>query len=100
MKKQWIETKFGEAPLSEVKIVNFSFKGPKSRDETAFVQYNLLLNENILQLHLEHSTGKGIAVVVSDFDFCSEVKKAGLLCHSFSEKKLAYEELLAKNNTF
>lgn len=98
--KYWNNTKYGEAPFREVKVISFSFASPKNKEETAFLQYNLLLNESILQLHLEHNTGKGIAIVIADFDLGSELKNAGLQAHGFSEKEITYEELLSRNNTF
>ena len=75
--KKWFNTAFGKVPFDNVEMLMFDFSGPKTIEQTAFIQYNLLTNPKVLQLHLEHASGRGKAIVQKGFDFESALKKLG-----------------------
>jgi hypothetical protein len=103
LEKHWTRTRFGDAPFREVKLYEFTFQGPKSAEECAFAQYRLLLNEDVLQAHLDFSTKKGKVVVVSKimpiFSVKKELESLGLKCKYESEETLTYEYYLGRTNT-
>jgi hypothetical protein len=106
MEKCWMKTRFGEAPFKDVKLYTFDFSGPKSAEDTAVMQYNLLLNADILQAHLDFETKKGHIVLVPPvagfigFDLKKVLKDLGIKFKLESEDTISYEYLLSRNNTF
>ena len=98
--KQWYESKYGKVPFQEVVLVGFSFDTPENKEATAFIQYNLLLNDKILQAHLEHSNGFGKIVLLSDVNAETVLKEAGLKYKIDSKEIISYEKLVDSNNQF
>jgi len=106
MEKHWLKTRFGEAPFKDVKLYTFDFSGTKNAEDTAVIQYNLLLNPDILQAHLDFETKKGRVVLVPPivgflgFDLKKFLEDLGLKFKLESEDTISYEYLLSRNNTF
>ena len=99
MEKKWVRTRFGAAPFEKLVLLEFSFSGTKNPEDTAFAQYNLLLNEEVLQAHLDFETKQGKIVILPEFDLPKEMKKLGIEYKLIEETILPYERLLASNNT-
>ncbi|MFA6268869.1 MAG: hypothetical protein WCW13_05745 [archaeon] len=85
-------------PFEEVKIVSFSYTNTLTKEETAFLQYQLLLNQGVLQAHLEYSTKQGILVGLITTDFSSELKKLGLEVKFNLVEWMTYKEFVEKNS--
>ncbi len=102
MKQNWHETAFGEIPFKKVKLVAFEFSDPKARgrEEIAWIQYNLLLNDNILQLHIDPFKKTGKAVIVQHFKIYPLLRKEGLKTVLVSDQAMQYADLLESNNLF
>lgn len=83
-------------PFWEVKLVFFNFS-TKSRGEAAFLQYNLLLKPEILQLHLDFETKKGCAVCAPSFDLTKELSDAKIEHKLILVEWLPYKEYQERN---
>ena len=83
-------------PFDEVKVVTFSFS-PKDREETAFMQYNLLLKPEILQAHLDTESKKGKLICVPAFDIEGVLNEFGLRVKFSSVEWISYKEYRARN---
>jgi hypothetical protein len=97
--KEWFETKFGSAPYKEVRIVKFSFELP-THEDTAFKQYQLLLDEGVIQGHLEFATKKGILIFETKTDAKAILEKELTLVTIYSNEVIAYEKVMESNNMF
>jgi hypothetical protein len=97
--KQWFKTKYGDAPYKDVLLVEFSFDSP-SHQETAFKQYKFLLQDEVIQAHLEHETKKGIAILINQGNPEQILKKQDFGYKIISREIIPYEEVLEKNNMF
>jgi hypothetical protein len=98
--KQWFDSKYGKVPFQEVVVVSFKFSGPKNREETAETQYHLLLKEEVLQAHLEYSTGFGKMVLLPQKNPEQILKEVNLKYSIESRETISYEALLDSNNQF
>jgi hypothetical protein len=96
---EWFETKFGLAPYKEVQVVKFSFDLP-SQEETAFKQYKLLLDNGVIQGHLEFSTKKGIIILEESIGAQTTLEKELGTVTIESTEKVQYEKVLESNNQF
>lgn len=94
--KQWYNSKFGKIPFKEVLLVEFSFQS-NSKEETSQKQYSLLLNDDIIQAHLEHETKKGIAILTLDTNPEIILKAQGIKYNILSREKISYEEVVKQN---
>ncbi|MBT4192126.1 MAG: hypothetical protein HOE11_02365 [Candidatus Diapherotrites archaeon] len=97
--KEWFETKFGDAPYKEVRIVKFSFEAD-SHEDTAFKQYTLLLDAGVIQGHLEFSTKKGILIFETNANPKEILSKELTSVTIDSEETIAYEKVMESNNMF
>ncbi|MFA5357910.1 MAG: hypothetical protein WC308_03215 [archaeon] len=102
MKQNWHQTAFGKIPFKKVKLISFSYDNSKAhnRDEIAWIQYKLLLNDNILQLHIDPFKKTGKAVIVQHFKIYPLLKKEGLKTTLISDHTMLYADLLESNNLF
>ncbi|MDD3083993.1 MAG: hypothetical protein PHP82_03150 [Candidatus ainarchaeum sp.] len=98
--KQWFKTKFGLAPFKEVQLIEFSYSNIKNQKENSMKQYNLLLNEEVIQAHIELSTKKGIMILVLGTNPEQLLKKEGFEYKIISKKIISYEKVLENNNQF
>lgn len=85
-----------DIPFEKVKIVSFTFSAD-SREETAMKQYQLLLKPQILQVHIDFPTKKGMAVCLIDFDLEAALKDAGVSGKKTSEEIVTYKEYQRRN---
>lgn len=83
-------------PFDEVKVVTFSFS-PKTKEETAFLQYNLLLRPEVLQAHLDVDTHKGKMVCITAFDAEKVLAEFNLKIKLLAVEWLAYKEYRKRN---
>ena len=97
--KEWFETKFGDAPYKEVKLVKFSFEAD-SQEDTAFKQYTLLLDVGVIQGHLEFATKKGILIFETNSDPKEILSKELTSVIIDSNETIAYEKVMESNNMF
>ncbi|MBT4869973.1 MAG: hypothetical protein HON47_00160, partial [Candidatus Diapherotrites archaeon] len=95
----WYDTKYGKAPYKEVLRVTFNFEGINEED-IAYKQYQLLLNDDIVQAHMERATGEGIALFVPGTNPEQVFKAEGIKYKILDRKVISYEEVLASNNMF
>jgi len=95
----WYDTKYGKAPYREVLRVVFSFEGIEKVD-IAYRQYLLLLNDEIIQAHMEFSTGEGIALFCPDTNPEQVLRKEKIKYTILDKQRISYEEVLASNNMF
>ena len=95
----WYETKYGPAPYKEVLRVVFGFSGI-AKEDVAYKQYQLLLNDDIIQAHMELATGEGIALMVPGTNPEQVLKKEGIKYTIKDRQVIPYEEVLAANNMF
>jgi len=95
----WYDTKYGKAPYKEVLRVTFSFEGIEKVD-IAYRQYLLLLNDEIIQAHMEFSTGEGIALFSPDTNPEQVLRKEKIKYTILDKQRIPYEEVLAANNMF
>jgi hypothetical protein len=95
----WYNTKYGKAPYKEVLRVVFSFEGIDQID-IAYKQYQLLLNDNIIQAHMEFATKEGIALMVPGTNPEQVLKKEEIKYQILDRIIIPYEEVLAANNMF
>jgi hypothetical protein len=86
-----------EAPFEEVKLVSFSFS-TKDKDETAYLQYKLLLNPEILQAHLDFATQKATAIGLPHVDFENVLSSYGLKHKFLLVEWLSYKEYKTRNS--
>ncbi len=94
--KQWYDSKFGKLPFKEVLLVEFSFQS-NSKEETSQKQYYLLLNDDIIQIHLEHETRRGIAILTTEINPETIFRKENLKYTIQSREKILYEEVVKHN---
>ena len=97
--RTWIDTKYGKAPYREVLKVTFSFSGIE-KDDIAFRQYKLLLNDDVIQAHMELSTKEGIALFAPGTNPEQILRKEGINYKIKDREMIPYEEVLASNNMF
>jgi len=97
MMKEWVNSKYGELPFKEVQLVDVSFTGPKDREETAFIQYNLLMKKEILQGHLEFRSGKGKFVITKDADLKKLFTQGSLKAKVDKVEVIPYENVVDAN---
>ncbi|MDD4250947.1 MAG: hypothetical protein PHX27_02025 [Candidatus ainarchaeum sp.] len=97
--KQWFKTKFGLAPYGEVQLIEFSFE-MKTQEDTSLTQYKLLLNDEIIQAHLEFSTKKGIMIITKELNPEQLLKKENIDYKIISKEIISYEKVLESNNQF
>ena len=97
--KKWVETKFGLVPYEKVIKVTFSFEGI-TKEAVAFTQYQFLLNDAIIQAHLESTTMKGIAIMVPSVNPEQVLKEAGLKYKIIDKEIIPYEKVLESNYMF
>ncbi len=86
-----------ESPFEEVKLVSFSFS-TKDKDETAYLQYKLLLNPEILQAHLDFASQRATAVGLPHVDFESVLSSFGLKHKFLLVEWLSYKEYRDRNS--
>jgi len=96
----WYDSKFGKIPFKDVLFVEFSFEGLNNSLETAFMQYKMLLNDEILQIHLEPSTQKGRMIIASTSNPEMLLRKFGVKYSIEERKTIPYEQVIAANNQF
>jgi len=99
MMKTWVDTKYGKAPYREVLRVTFSFDGIE-KDDIAYRQYKLLLNEEVIQAHMELSTKEGIALFVPGTNPEQVLRKEEINYKIKDKQIISYEDVLASNNMF
>lgn len=99
--KDWNTDKvYGEIPFRKVMRIEFEVKGMKERNEAAWIQHELLLNDAVLRCHIEFSTGKGEAIynpLDADAQKILALIKEPFKPKLISERELAYTELLAES---
>lgn len=102
MKQDWHQTAFGRIPFRKVKLVTFKYadRRGRDRDEIAWIQYKLLLNDNILQLHIDPFKKTGRAIIVQHFKIYPLLRKEGLKTTLISDQTMQYADLLESNNLF
>jgi hypothetical protein len=98
--KTWYDTKYGKAPYKDVVLVEFSIDNVADEKEVAYLQYNLLLNEEVVQAHLEFLTKKGIAIFSSGTNPEAIFKKSGIKYRIEEKEIIPYELVLESNNMF
>ena len=98
--KQWFNTKFGLAPYREVQLVEFSYSNVENQEENSVTQYNLLLNEEVIQAHLEFEKRKGTIVMTIGSNPEQLLRKEGFDYEMISKKIIPYEMVLEKNYQF
>ena len=96
-KAKSVKRSSGAEPFGEVKIVAFNFSA-KNRDDTAFLQYNLLLRPEVLQAHLDFETKRGFAVCIPAFDLAKGLTELGLNSKLSLVEWIPYKEYKARNN--
>ena len=97
--RTWYDTKYGKAPYKEVLKVVFSFDGIE-RIDTAYKQYQLLLNDNVIQAHMEFATKEGIALFVPGTNPEQVLKSEGINYKIKDRQIISSEAVLASNNMF
>ena len=97
--KTWVDTKYGKAPYREVLRVVFSFDGIEKED-IAYRQYKLLLNDEVIQAHMELATKEGIAILVPGTNPEQILRKEEISYKIKDRQMISYEEVLASNNMF
>ncbi len=95
-----VRTRFGEAPFDKVLLVKFSISNIKDREDAAFIQYNLLLRDEILQGHVDFSSKKASIVVLPGKNVEEILREEGIKYWIDSKETLSYEELIENNNQF
>ncbi len=95
--KQWFKTRFGLAPYNEVQLIKFSFNNIKSQEENSLKQYNLLLNDNVIQAHIELTTKEGVMLLSLESNAEQLLKKEGFDYKIISKKIIPYERVLETN---
>jgi hypothetical protein len=98
--KKWFKTKFGLAPYDNVQLIEFSYSNIKNQEENSLKQYNLLLNEEIIQVHLELVTKKGIMLIDVNTNPEQLLRKEKVDYKIISKKIIPYEQVLVSNNQF
>ncbi len=98
--KQWFKTKFGLAPYKEVQLIEFSYSNVKNQDDNSLKQYNLLMNDEVIQAHIEFSTKKGIMILSLGQNPEQLLKKENFDYKIISKKVIPYEKVLESNNQF
>ena len=83
-------------PFDEVKLVSFSFAA-KNRDDTAYLQYNLLLKPEVLQAHLDFEAKRGTAVCIPAFDLAKELSELGVSPKMLLVEWIPYKEYQKRN---
>ena len=97
--RTWHDTKYGKAPYKEVLRVVFSFEGVDQID-VAYKQYQLLLNDDVIQAHMEFATKEGIALFVPGTNPEQVLKSEGISYKIKDRQMISYENVLASNNMF
>lgn len=102
MEKQWIKTNtFDDIPFNKVMLLEIKVNGFESKEEAAFLQYKLLLNESILRCHAD-SKEKKVILIFNPLDINTEsilkLIPKQLEPELKREETLSYEKLL--KNTF
>jgi len=95
----WYDTKYGKAPYKEVLRVTFSFEGI-NKEDIAYRQYLLLLNDEIIQAHMEFATKEGIALFTPDTNPEQVLRKEKINYQIIDKERIPYEEVLEANNMF
>ena len=97
--KDWHEDEvYGHQPFRKLKRIEFFVEGMKDRNDAAWIQHDLILNDSVIRCHIGFSTEKG-AVLYNPLD--ADAKKIlGLIKAPFSAKlieetEISYSELLA-----
>ena len=94
--KQWYNSKFGKIPYKDVVLIEFSFDA-KTQMETTKKQYELLLTDDVLQVHLSFATKVGIAIFSTLTNPEIIFKKVKLKTKIISKKTIPYENVIAEN---
>jgi predicted metal-binding protein len=97
--KHWFKTKYGLAPYKDVLLVEFSYS-VKNQSENSKKQYDLLLNDNVIQAHLEFSKKVGKMVLENNSNPEQLLKKEGFEYKIISRQTISYEKVLESNNFF
>lgn len=103
MTKAWNHSeKFGEIPFDKIILLKFKMgEGINTRDEAAFLQYNLLVKKEILRCHLDFFSKKGELIFnpldTSAKKILDEIQKQ-VKVFDVEEVEMKYEDLL--NETY
>jgi len=69
------QEKFGNTPLSKIGRIELSLQHLSTREEAAFLQYQLLVKPEILQCHIDFETKTGSIVFDSEKTSASQILK-------------------------
>jgi hypothetical protein len=100
LKKQWHEHKvFGEVPFKRLVKMVFKVEGMKNRNDAAFIQYNLLVLEEVHRAHIEFETQKGFLLYnpldAKGTEIIKKIPKP-FKATILEEEEISYEDLLSE----
>ncbi len=94
--KKWFDTKYGKAPFDKVLFVEIEFSDLNNNEITS-KQYALLLDEKVIQAHLDPFNKIGKIILETDTNPEQLLKKIGIDYKIHSKKTILYEEVLENN---
>ncbi|MFA4906823.1 MAG: hypothetical protein WC602_00950 [archaeon] len=97
--KDWHEDEvYGHQPFRKLARIEFLVEGMNGRDDAAWIQYGLLVNDSVIRCHIEFSAGKG-EVLYNPLDANAEkilsLVKAPFKAKLLEEREVPYSALLA-----
>ncbi len=94
------KTAFGELPYKDVQFIEFGFSGVIDQEQVAFLQYRLLMAEEVIQAHLEFGKKTGRMVMLTLVNPETVLKRVGIHYSIISRETIPYEEVVKLNNQF
>lgn len=99
LKKEWhLNENYGPTPFKKLTKLEFTVEGMKDRNDAAWIQYNMLVNESIHRVHVEFITKKG-KLLYNPLELTQEqvleLVPKPFTAKAVKEEEIEYEKLLA-----